>query len=51
LSLFVDLPLNLEFDFAEFFFLPAELLFLETHALGSKLLGKDRCVTTEVAAI
>ncbi len=38
LPLFVNLPLDLDFDFSEFLFLASELLFLETNRLGCQIL-------------
>jgi hypothetical protein len=38
LSLFVDLPLDLDLDFSELLFLTSELLFLETNRLGCQIL-------------
>jgi len=41
LPLLVDLSLDLELDLAQLLLLPAELLLLETHALGGKVFGQD----------
>lgn len=41
LSLFVDLSLNLDLDFAELLFFAAQLFFLEANGLIGKIFGLD----------